>query len=270
MDYIISISYIAIITGDNIYQTKRDFLIKYWKQNDKDDFNTYCEITKYSIKNDYEKINEISKKNNINIQSELTKCLKSNDIQELTKKKEEILSKVKDLSEKDKKAIQESILNVSHTNFGIKNETDVLKIYQKHTNTNIVKDDKYRKKIIYVSPENNYNISIGGKIDGINVDDGSIIEIKNRMNKLFKELRSYEKVQLMSYLYLFNAQKGFLVEALKKKDATDINIIECAFDNEYMQTILSDIKRFIDFYRSFMKNHKMKLELLQNEDEIDF
>ena len=54
------------------------------------------------------------------------------------------------------------------------------------------------------------------------------------------------------------------------KDGTDINIIECAFDNEYMQTILSDIKRFIDFYRSFMKNHKMKLELLQNEDEIDF
>ena len=91
MDYIISISYIAIITGDNIYQTKRDFLIKYWKQNDKDDFNTYCEITKYSIKNDYEKINEISKKNNINLESELTKCLKSKDIQELTKKKEEIL-----------------------------------------------------------------------------------------------------------------------------------------------------------------------------------
>jgi hypothetical protein len=77
-------------------------------------------------------------------------------------------------------------------------------------------------------------------------------------------------VQLMSYLYLFNAQKGFLVEALKKKDGTDINIIECLFDNEYMQTILSDIKRFIDFYRSFMKNHKKKLELLQNEDEIDF
>ena len=75
MDYIISISYIAIITGDNIYQTKRDFLIKYWKQNDKNDFDIYCEITKYSIKNDYEKINEISKKNNINIQSELTKCL---------------------------------------------------------------------------------------------------------------------------------------------------------------------------------------------------
>ena len=270
MNYIISISYIAIITGDNIYQTKRDFLIKYWKQNDKEDFNTYCEITKYSIKNDYEKINEISKKNNINVQSELTKCLKSKDIEELTKKKEEILFKVKDLSDKDKKVIQDSILNVSHTNFGIKNETDVLKIYQKCTNTNIIKDDKYRKKIIYTSLENNYNILIGGKIDGINVDDGSIIEIKNRMNKLFNEFRTYEKVQLMSYLFLFNAKKGFLVEALKKKEESNINIIECIYDDEYMQTILSDIKRFIEFYRSFMKNHKMKLHLLKTEDEIDF
>ena len=72
------------------------------------------------------------------------------------------------------------------------------------------------------------------------------------VNKLFNELRSYEKVQLMSYLYLFNAQKGFLVEALKKKDSTDINIIECLFDNEYMQTILSDVKRFIEItHKSF-------------------
>ena len=61
MDYIISISYIAIITGDNIYQTKRDFLIKYWKQNDKNDFDIYSQITKYSIKNDLQPfINNIS------------------------------------------------------------------------------------------------------------------------------------------------------------------------------------------------------------------
>lgn len=269
-NYIISGSYIAIITGDNIYQKKRDFLIKYWKQNDKEDFQTYTEITKFSIKDDYQKINEISKKNDINVQSELTKCLNSKNTEELSKKKEEILSKVSDLSEKDKKVIQESILNVSHTRFGIKNENDVLKIYQEYTNKNIVKDDKYKKKNIYTCPIDKYNILIGGKIDGINMDDGSIIEIKNRMKKLFYEFRSYEKVQLMSYLYLFNTKKGFLVEALKKKDETNINIIECLYDEEYMETIIQDIKRFINFYRNFMTNHKMKLHLLQSEDEIDF
>lgn len=268
MKYTISASYISTITGDNIYQKKRDFLITFWKKNDIEDFKTYCEISKFKIQNDFEKIKDISKKHNINVQSELTKCLNTKNITDLTQHKTEILDKVKDLSEKDKKIIQESILNVSHTNFGIKNENDALKIYQEHTKTNIMKDDKYKIKNIYSCPD--YDILIGGKIDGINIDDGSIVEIKNRMKKLFNTLRSYEKVQLMCYLYIFGAAKGFLVEALKNKTGTNIGIIECTYDNEYMQTIIVDLKNFITFYRSFMNNHKMKLNLLQTEDEIHF
>ena len=268
MKYTISASYISTITGDNIYQKKRDFLITFWKKNDLEDFKTYCEISKFKIQNDFEKIKDISKKHNINVQSELTKCLNTKNITDLTQNKTEILNKVKDLSEKDKKIIQESILNVSHTNFGIKNENDALKIYQEYTKTNIMKDDKYKIKNIYSCPD--YDILIGGKIDGINIDDGSIVEIKNRMKKLFNTLRSYEKVQLMCYLYIFNAKKGFLVEALKNKTGTNIGIIECTYDNEYMQTIIVDLKNFITFYRSFINNHKMKLDLLQNEDEINF
>ena len=74
----------------------------------------------------------------------------------------------------------------------------------------------------------------------------------------------------MCYLYIFGAAKGFLVEALKNKTGTNIGIIECTYDNEYMQTIIVDLKNFITFYRGFMNNHKMKLNLLQNEDEIHF
>ena len=122
MKYTISASYISTITGDNIYQKKRDFLITFWKKNDIEDFKTYCEISKFKIQNDFEKIKDISKKHNINVQSELTKCLNTKNITDLTQHKTEILDKVKDLSEKDKKIIQESILNVSHTNFGIKCE----------------------------------------------------------------------------------------------------------------------------------------------------
>jgi hypothetical protein len=114
------------------------------------------------------------------------------------------------------------------------------------------------------------DIHLPGKIDGINIDDGSIVEIKNRMKKLFNTLRSYEKVQLMCYLYIFGAEKGFLVEALKNKTGTNIGIIECTYDKEYMQTIIIDLKNFITFYRGFINNHKMKLNLLQSEDEIHF
>ena len=266
--YTISSSYISIITGDNIYQKKRDFLLQFWKKTNSDDFKTYCEITNFKIKSDFDKIDEISKKNNINVQNELTKCIKSKNIEDLTKKKEEILERVKDLSENDQKKIKDSILNISNTYFGIKNETDVLTIYKKSTNTRVIKDDKYKTKQIYSNDE--YTIFIGGKIDGINIDDGSIIEIKNRTKKLFYELRSYEKVQLMCYLYLFQSNKGYLVESLKKEDGIDINIIECLYDDEYMNIILLEIKNFIKYYRIFIINHKMKLSLIQNENDIDF
>ena len=74
------------------------------------------------------------------------------------------------------------------------------------------------------------------------------------MKKLFNTLRSYEKVQLMCYLYIFGAAKGFLVEALKNKTGTNIGIIECTYDNEYMQTIIVDLKNFITFYKQSLRS----------------
>ena len=40
---------------------------------------------------------------------------------------------------------------------------------------------------------------IGGKIDGL-TENNILIEIKNRMYRLFKTLRNYEKVQIFSYM----------------------------------------------------------------------
>ena len=40
MNLLINISQIAIITGDNPYQSKRDYLIDFWKKYDKNDYET--------------------------------------------------------------------------------------------------------------------------------------------------------------------------------------------------------------------------------------
>jgi hypothetical protein len=107
------------------------------------------------------------------------------------------------------------------------------------TNTIIIKDNRYHKKNIY--NHDFLTISIGGKIDGINNMNHYIIEVKNRINKLFYTLRDYEKVQIMCYMHLFESSKGHLVEALKKKNETEINIIEVTYDEKYMEHILSKI-----------------------------
>ena len=128
---------------------------------------------------------------------------------------------------------------------------------------------KYHKKIVYEDLENNISICIGGKIDGINKNNGSIIEVKNRMHKLFYTLREYEKVQIMCYMHIHNSNNGHLVEAHKKKDGTDINIIEVSYDNSYMNDIISKIYEFAKFYGKFIVNHEMKINLLKDESISD-
>jgi hypothetical protein len=71
-------------------------------------------------------------------------------------------------------------------------------------------------------------------------------------------------------MYLFNSFKGHLVEAYKKKDNTQINIIEVDFDNDYMNIIIEKIFKFGIFFNNFIKDDNIKLKILNSNDEIDF
>jgi len=268
MNICINISEIAIITGDNTFKTKREYLIDFWKKNFKEDFFKYKQITNFTKENDDEIIKRITKDNNIDISKELTNCIKSNNTENLNSVKNTILSKLENIKDEDKKEITKSIHNLTNTKFGIKNEDDITKIYENMTGNKIIKDNKYRK--IKLIEYNNFNLYIGGKIDGIFADQSAIIEVKNRINKLFYELRGYEKVQIMSYMYLFSVNKGHLVEAHKKQDETNIHIIEILYDKEYMDAIINKMIEFIKFIDTFIFNHELKISLLTNTSNIDY
>lgn len=266
MNLLLNISEIAIITGDNPYKTKRDYLIDFWKKNNKEDFDKYKKITEFIKESDEDIIEKITIKNNIDISSELKNCVKSKNTNELHIMKKNILEKMENLTEIEKKEITKSISNVTNTKFGIKNENDVTKLYENLTGNIIIKDNKYHK--IKILENDTYSVYIGGKIDGINNETKSIIEVKNRVNKLFYVLRNYEKVQIMCYMYLFNSKRGNLVEAHKKREGTIINVIEVDFDKEYMQEIIDKIIFFIKFFVNFLNNHQMKIDILTKPDEI--
>lgn len=269
MKLVINISKIAVLTGHNPYQSQRDYLIDFWKKTNKDDFLKYKEITEFEIKDSNTVFNDIAKKHKLDIHDDLYNCYKSKDTIELNKTKKKLLDKIEKIDEKDKKEITESIKNLSNTRFGIKNEDDVCKIYEEIMKCEITKDNLFIKKTIFENDK--FSIQVGGKIDGINKKDGTIIEIKNRVNKLFRELRGYEKIQLMCYLYLFKSSKGYLVEAHRKKDKTDINIIECEYNEDTINKVINVLKNFGTYYVDFMNNHELKIELLTNENfELNF
>jgi len=256
LNILLNVSDIAIITGDNIFKSKQDFLIEFWRKNNKADFENYQNITECIIQTDQDIINKVG-----NIKMDLTsKC--TND---LSKLKKDIAENIKHLPKEEQKIITKSATNILNTDFGTRNENDALQIYENMTGQKIVKDNRYRKKSIFENE--NISVSIGGRIDGINVENGDIIEIKNRVHKLFYKLRDYEKVQLMCYLYIFDSKEGQLVEAYKgSKDNININIINVPYNKDYMEKIIENIIMFAKFYKNFINDHNYKINLLNSPD----
>ena len=92
LNLLFNISEIAIITGDNPYKSKKDFLIDYWKKHYKSDFEECQKAINYINKEtDEEVIQKISNKNNINIESEMKKCFEINNLETLNETKKIIL-----------------------------------------------------------------------------------------------------------------------------------------------------------------------------------
>lgn len=60
---------------------------------------------------------------------------------------------------------------------------------------------------------------VGGKIDAIDEQRTLLIEIKNRVNRLFYRVPFYEQVQVQAYLHLLDLEDGVLVECLKTREA---------------------------------------------------
>ena len=88
-------------------------------------------------------------------------------------------------------------------------------------NNKVIFDRKYHKKeLFHIEYDDDIDVwSLGGKIDGIstNINNNTtkILEIKNRVNKLFKCVRNYEKVQCYAYMFLLDIPVIDLAETLK-------------------------------------------------------
>ena len=94
-------------------------------------------------------------------------------------------------------------------NRGIVNENKIINIYEKKNNIKIKENNSklYKMKLFTIDI---YNIYICGKIDGI--IDNTLIEIKNRRNRLFEFIPIYEQIQTEIYFRLTNLENGKLIQ----------------------------------------------------------
>jgi hypothetical protein len=259
----LNISEIAIITGDNKFKDLNEYIITLWKKNFPDDFNKYS--VSYKIPEKEEDIKKLMKEctnNKINIEEEIKKVNNTNNISELNENKKKLNEKIDNIKDETlKKEMKKCITNITNTNYGTSNENNILALCEQKFMTKIIKDDKYKRKLIHDSVFKWY---IGGKIDGVD-EKNNVYEIKNRVSKLFYELRNYEKVQIMTYLFLHKSTKGYLIEALKNKgENNNINVISVDYDEKYFkEDIFDKIIGFISFFEKLITNEEFKINYLK-------
>lgn len=119
----------------------------------------------------------------------------------------------------------------TNTQFGTRHEGNVADMYHNHTGRTIKKDDA--RKILEFMP----GFQIVGRFDGFN-DEGTLIEIKNRMRRLFTTVPEYENTQIHVYMKMAGVTHAQLVERYQDK----IMVHEVEMDDDFMEEILTELR----------------------------
>jgi hypothetical protein len=111
---------------------------------------------------------------------------------------------------------------------------------------------------------------IGGKIDAISSDRKLLIEIKNRVNRLFKKPPPYEMVQVQTYLYLLGIDDGLLVECMRThasgKTEEEVNVMPVARNRSMWTTdIFPKLRGFVDFIVHLMYDQDIQDKFLKSK-----
>lgn len=266
---------LAVVIGVNKYQKLSDTIVKLWQKSFPIDYeNTITNIKKsHQVdltpkETDIQYIKRIQDECNLNIQEKVNECLNTKDTSKLLNNRNQILKEIDQNNTLDpeiKKDFKKSLESVTNKAFGTINEKSVIDYYMEQSGKKVICDSKFIRKDLCVYKDIKW--SLGGKIDGI-TEDNIVVEVKNRIYKLFHVMRDYEKPQIQTYMYILGLPKGHLVESFKRGGAIQMNIIEEDFDQEYWETvIMSRLTNFIKMFHLFLENVDLKTYVLLGEGE---
>ncbi len=184
----------------------------------------------------------------------------TNDKRKITNNVIEELEKTGKIKQEQKEELlkqTESFINKTH---GTLKEDSAIKIFEQQYNVILDTSQKYYKHL--VKETQNHTWYIGGKMDGIyidehNPDNNYIVEVKNRTKGFFNSLRDYEKTQIQLYLMLSGFKHAKLVEKFHSK----IRVTDIEIEQNYITDLLDYINIFIhNIENRFWNNSQLKIE----------
>lgn len=228
--------------------------------------------------NMYQKMTVLNSKianDEINVVNEIRKINKTkNSTTDLINKQNELINRIETSVNSKKYSSTEEVSIVkqnledlkklvkSSTNvvYGKKNEDSGYNIFEKETGLSI-RAKQVSVRMAVIKTENNITWYLNGIADGLTTTD-ELIEIKNRRNKLFKQVRDYEMCQIQTYLYITKHPICYLVELINDDNA----ILSITRDTKYFSKNIKDnVLRFIHFMEDLFLSDEI---YLKDEKEV--
>lgn len=144
------------------------------------------------------------------------------------------------LTEADAELVKERARSLVYTRYGTDHEVRVAKLSECKWRTQVSKDDVYRRRHLFTDADSGLKVYVGGKCDGVAKLEGRtvVVEIKNRVRRLFGMVPEYERIQLMTYMFIMGLDSGVLVESHDDECAEH----EVAFEQAYWAGVAEELK----------------------------
>jgi hypothetical protein len=233
-NYWVAVSDIATLTGNNPYQEPEECIEKYKQKFFSPKMVTQREKVKKRVK---ERLNaqdtnlcDFVKK--INIRN-------SNDVcQQISQKVARPTDAEKNDDSVTEEQIQSYVKSKIYCAHGKKYENHVFNWLSTQLNGQLLNSNAGKGKKIGIVNEKSWKIY--GRVDGIHIDvqgNKSIVEIKNRQNRMFSYLPNYEKIQTQMYMHIFNIPNALHVQHFQGKYENK----EIEYDEEFVNQIISEL-----------------------------
>ena len=169
--------------------------------------------------------------------------------------------------------IQQHVQREIYTGHGIRSEAPAIQMYASRFNRLVREDTRFRVKPL-AALACKRQVLIGGRVDGIASCEGEeiLVEVKNRMKRLFSEAPLYEQVQTQALLQILGLQRGELVQCLRGsgQGALEMQVLPFTKDSVmWTEQLEPKILDFCVLFDSFLDNDDMMQSLLacKGDDE---
>lgn len=179
-------------------------------------------------------------------------CADSNDVANRYDVASKTIAKL-DMAPDDRRVLDATVKRNLYTNYGTASEHHALVKVRETLGINARPDDTFYKT--QVGEVEGIPLWVGGKIDAITEDRSLVIEIKNRIRRLFYKVPFYEIIQVQTYLFLVDVSRGAVVECLTVNGDSQINIVAVRRDRELWETmIVPKMKAFAQVFLHLLED----------------